>query len=501
VSTHDEAPRRPNPLAGLARAADRAIPNPILALPLLLLGLGLLAIAPARITGDTFFDLSAGRDIVQHGLPHVDRLMAFTTGREWQDQQWLAHLASYGTFQLGGLPLVALVDTACMLLALLTAMLAARALGGSPTWIAAVASPVMLLLVPSTARAQTFALPLFAALVWLLARDARAPDRRILLVFPLLVLWANLHGSVLLASALVGLHCAVAAGHALRARSARGLARPCALAVGAVLAPFASPYGPDLIRYYSATATSGAFHSMVTEWAGTTLRAWPAFFVFAAIVVVALLRPEITLTLFEKLCLGALLLAGLDTTRNIVWLPVAATVLLPRALTQWSPEAPSRSRLRPILMAFALAGAIGIGVLAATVTTAKLEHPWPDPEGRAIARAAAADPSLRVLTQEGYADWLLWTYPSLRGKIAFDIRFELLGASGLKDVVELEAAAGPNWNTPFAGYRLELWNRDLKPEVVSSLLAERGSRVLSHHGDIYAILRPPAGTRAPVVTS
>jgi hypothetical protein len=489
VSTHDEAQRRPNPLGGLVRVADRALPNPILALPLLLLGLGLLVFAAGRITGDTWFDLVAGRDIVQHGLPHADRLMAFTSGREWQDQQWLAHLATYGIYTLGGLPLVSLVDTVCMLAALLTAMLAARALGGSATWITAVACPVALLLVPSTARAQTFALPLFAALVWLLARDARTSDRRVLLVVPLLVVWANVHGSVLLASALVLLRCAVGAWFALRARNVRDLRRPFALAAAAALAPFASPYGPDLVRYYSATATNGAFHKMVTEWAGTTLRAWPAFFVFAALVLVAILRPEIKLGLFDSLCLGALLLAGLDTTRNIVWLPLAATVLLPRALAEWSPEARSRSRLRPLLMLFALAGAIGIGVLAAGVTTAKLEHPWPRAEGAAIAKAAASDPSLRVVAQEGYADWLLWEFPSLRGKIAFDIRFELLGDRGLKDVVGLEVAAGPAWNRPFAGYRLELWNRELKPELVAALLAEPGTRVLSHHDHVYAILR------------
>jgi hypothetical protein len=491
VSTHDETQRHPRPHAALLRAVDRALPNPILALPLLLLGIGLLVFAPGRITGDTWFDLVAGRDIVEHGLPHADRLMALTSGLNWQDQQWLAHLATYGIYTLGGMTLVSLVDTACMLLALLVAMLAARALGGTPTWIAAVASPVMLLLVPSTARAQTFALPLFAALIWLLARDARTPDRRVLLVLPLLVLWANLHGSVLLASALVLLRCAVGAGYALRARSVRDLRRPLGLAVAAALAPFASPYGPDLVRYYSATATSGAFHKMVTEWAGTTLRAWPAFFVFAALVLVAILRPELKLALFDRLCLGALLLAGLDTTRNIVWLPIAATVLLPHALAGWSPEPATRSRLRPILAVFALAGAIAIGVLAAGVSSAKIAKPWPERPGAAIAKAAAADPSLRVLAQEGYADWLLWRFPSLRGRIAFDIRFELLGDRGLQNVVRLEAAAGPTWNRPFAGYRLELWNRESKPELVAALLAVPGAKVLAEQDDAYAILLPP----------
>ena len=147
------------------------------------------------------------------------------------------------------------------------------------------------------------------------------------------------------------------------------------------------------------------------------------------------------------------------------------------------------------MMLAALGGAVGVGILAAGVTTASLEHPWPTPEGEAIAKAAALDPSLRVLTQESYADWLLWTFPSLRGKIAFDIRFELLGARGLKDVVHLEAAAGPTWDRPFRGYRLELWNREVKPELVGSLLAERGARVLSQHGHMYAILRPALAPR------
>ena len=99
-------------------------------------------------------------------------------------------------------------------------------LGGSPTWTTAIAAPVMLVLFPTPVRSQAFAMPLFAALVWLLARDARQADRRIWLVLPLLVVWANVHGSVLLGCGLVLLRCAVAAAIALRARERRGLRRP-----------------------------------------------------------------------------------------------------------------------------------------------------------------------------------------------------------------------------------------------------------------------------------
>jgi hypothetical protein len=498
VSVQDQAPRGTHPFAGLARAIDRALPNPLLAMPLLLVAVGLLVEAPGRITGDTWFDLVAGRDIVQHGLPHSDRLMAFTAGRPWTDQQWLAHLLSYGLYVVGGLPLVYLVDTGCLVGALFIAITAARSLGGTPMWIAAVGSPTVLIVVLSTARAQSYAMPLFALLIWMLVRDARAPDRRILLVIPLLILWANLHGSVLLASALLLLHCVVSAGTALRARNLRGLRRPLGLSVVALLAPFASPYGPSLLHYYTATAANGAFHKFVTEWAGTTLRAWPTFFVFAALALVAVMRPEIKLRLFDSLCLVALLIAGLDTVRNIVWLPLAVVVLLPGGLAGWSPESAIRSRLRPILVVLALGAAVGVGVLAAGLSSARLQEPWPRAEGAVLAREAAADPSLKIVSDAGYADWLVWRYPALRGRIAFDIRFELLGSAGLKDVVHFQDAAGPNWNVPFRGYRLSLWSSDASPEVVGSLRAEPGSRVLSHSDGVWAILRSkvtPPGTR------
>ena len=131
-------------------------------------------------------------------------------------------------------------------------------------WIAAVASPLILVQISSAARAQSYAMPLFAALVWILARDARNPDRRLLLVIPLLALWANLHGSVLLACALVLLRCAIGAGTALRARRPHDALRFAAPACAALLAPLASPYGFALIDYYRATLTNGAFHELVS---------------------------------------------------------------------------------------------------------------------------------------------------------------------------------------------------------------------------------------------
>ena len=489
MNAHVEAPRREHPLARLTRAVEGTIPNPLLALPPLLLALGLLSIAPARIASDTWFGLAAGRDIARAGLPHSDRLTVFTGGRPWQDQQWLAHLTTYGLFDLGGLPLVYLVDVACLVGALSLAMLAARRLGGSPMWIAALATPLILIQVPSAARAQTYAMPLFVALVWLLARDARTPDRRILLVIPLLAVWANVHGSVLLACVLVLLRCAVGVVQALPGRDLRALARHAGIACVALLAPFASPYGFGLLDYYRGTLTNDALRSIVSEWGATTLRGWfgPLFFAFTVVAIVAILRPEIRLRLFDSLCLAALVLVGLDALRNVVWLPYAAVVLLPAAFAAWSPESPARSRLQPLLVWAAVAGALGVGMLAGRLTAPMLEEPWPDAQGAAIARAAASDPSLRVVTAVGYSDWLLWRFPELRGRLAYDIRFELLGARKLEDVARFEDGAG---RTRFPAYRLTLWSREASPSAVRSLLAQPGVRVLSTDGTVYAFLRP-----------
>jgi hypothetical protein len=493
VNAHAQPIWRRPALTRLARALDRAIPSPLLAIPPLWLALGLLSFAPLRIRADSWFDLVAGRDIVQHGLPHSDRLMTLTAGRPWQDQQWLAHLTSYGLFDLGGLPLVSFGDGACLVLALSIAILAARSFGGSPLWIAAVASPLILIQVPSETRAQSFAMPLFAALVWLLSRDARSPDRKILLILPLLALWANLHGSILIACVLVLLRCAVGAGTAVRARRLRDLWRYAGLAAAAVLAPFASPYGSDMFHYYRSTATNGAFRQAVVEWGGTNLRGWfgPLFFLLAALAIVGITRPEIKLGLFDCLCLVFLVLIGIDTLRNVVWLPYAAVILLPAGLARWSPQSAS-ARLRPLLQASVIAGAIGVALIAPKVTTPALDDPWPSAQAAAIARAATADPALRGVSDEAYSDWLLWRYPALRGRIAYDVRFELLGSHGVTNVAHFKEVAGLNWNRPFAGYRLALVDRAGSPRLVYALLAERGRRVLSRHEDVYAILRPGA---------
>src|SRR6266496_4227682 len=61
---------------------------------------------PAQVLSDTWLALTSGREIVHHGLPAHDALTVWGHGRDWIDQQWLAQLALYGIYAVGGLKLL-----------------------------------------------------------------------------------------------------------------------------------------------------------------------------------------------------------------------------------------------------------------------------------------------------------------------------------------------------------------------------------------------------------
>ena len=125
-------------------------------------------------------------------------------GATWTDQQWLPQVLFYAAHDLAGMRLVILFGIALVLTALAFAAATARTSGGSSRstflvgFLAVLAGPW-----GWTIRAQTTALPLFAATLWLLVdASRRGVRRRTLLVLPLLVVWANLHGSVILGAIL-----------------------------------------------------------------------------------------------------------------------------------------------------------------------------------------------------------------------------------------------------------------------------------------------------------
>jgi hypothetical protein len=406
-------------------------------------------LATGSVGSDSWLALVAGREIVDHGLPHTERLTSWASGRNWVDQQWLAQLILYGEHGAGGLVALVVVNAAVVVAAFALAVAAARRLGGSATAVALVAIPSILVLLPYTGvRAQPLTYPLFVALLWLLVRQARAPSRSVILAVPLLVLWANLHGSVVLGAglvALLGLAEAVALLHRIRSREAvLRVAGPPGRPVATVLA---SPYAADLPGYYRTVLWNPAFKDIVTEWARPTLGDnWP-FFALAILGGVLVVLTRRRFTLFEKLAFLALVAGGLSAVRNAVWVVFAVVILVPRALDAvWQPAvAPRRAAVNVILAAAIAAGALAAIAAAAAKPSSDYEKEFPSAAARAASAAAAHKLGARIFASPKYADWLLWRDPTLAGRIAFDARFELLRADELRALGAFYSRSKRDW--------------------------------------------------------
>ena len=206
--------------------------------------------------------LVSGREIIDHGLPHVDHLTVYGGGKTWTDQQWLAHLVLYGSERLGGFGLVTLVGGVSVLLAYGISLVVVRARGAT-TRATLLVFIVVLFAAPWTwtVRAQVLVLPLFAAVV-ALAVDARdGLRRRSWLAIPILLLWGNLHGSAFLGALIVS-----AVGVLELVRRRRPLLA-AAFAVAPWLALLVTPYGPvATVRYYRLLLVDPPFADVVSEW-------------------------------------------------------------------------------------------------------------------------------------------------------------------------------------------------------------------------------------------
>jgi hypothetical protein len=395
---------------------------------------GLLAFLPTEMSPDGWYAFLGGQVIVHHGLPSHDTLTVWGHGHRWVDQQWLAQLGYYGVYALGGLRLALLTNAAIVAASFAAAARLASVRGGATRDVLCVSVPAALsfALSSSALRPQTFALPLFLGVVWLLVRDARAPSRRVFWTIPVLALWANLHGTVTLGVLLVLL----AVGADVWSRRSFTL-RSASLAVLAAAAPFASPYAPYLPGYYRTVLFNGEFAKYLPDWMPTALAPkTAAFYLLAFATVFVIARVPRAFTLFEKTAILVLLVLAVEATRGVTWFTLFVLVVLPSALRDLTVPDLRLNRGRALLVVVISAAA----VLAITLVVASRSASWfarDYPPSAARVVADAAEPDGAVFANGAFSDWLLLTEPSLRGHIAYDARFEVLPNGRLADAAHI----------------------------------------------------------------
>jgi hypothetical protein len=485
----DAAGARPASVSDFSRtpALRRVLessPFPILLVSLV--GIVLLSVfGPSLVVGDTWLTLMAGREVVEHGLPSTETITVLGQGATWTDQQWLAQVVFYAAHGLAGMRAVVLLDVLLVQLALAFATATARTSGASSRstfligLLAVIAGPW-----GWTIRAQSAALPLYAGVLWLLIDASRnGVRRRTLLVLPLLVLWANLHGSVVLGAGLT-----VLLGLVVLVRSRRLSWIPVALVVLAPLCVLATPYGWDIVAYYDLMLVDAPFAPILREWqwsspSGTTALFWVLALVGLALL--ALRRCRSRLTFYELAVLVVTFAGAVQAVRGVIWFALACAAILPVALdgllTKADVDAPKVNR---VISLVSLAG-LGVAIIAFLAHSASwYVSDWNEQRVAAV-REATRDPSTKLWATDGTADWLLWRIPDLYGRLAYDVRFELYDKPTLDRIVAYQARRG-DWKSTLNGYRVVVVDDLVHLEA---LAAEPGAKVVFHDNEIAVVTR------------
>lgn len=367
-----------------------------------------LLVAGPRLLGDpdSYSHVEVGRWIIAHGsLPASDPFSFSKHGAPWIPFEWLSEVIYAAVYALAGWPGVVALAAAAIALAfgLLTSFLL-RELSPSLTLLMVIAA-VILVAPHMLARPHVLVLPLMvtwaAALVRCMDRGTPPPYWAL----PLLVLWTNLHGSVVLALGLIGPAVLEALLREPRSEWPRVLLRWLPFSLLALAASCLTPHGPEPLLMPLTTLGLGPALAWISEWRPQDFGRIGGFELLLLGGIFALTR-GVTLPVVRALVLIGLLHFALAQMRNADLLAMLAPLYLaaPLGRTFGGPAAddaavPSRGLN---LAAFGILVAMSGWALARDIRPAPIITPE-----AAIARADLAKAE-RVLNDYGFGGYLIF---------------------------------------------------------------------------------------------
>jgi hypothetical protein len=275
-----------------------------------------LFVAQNAIVGaDAYWLVALGDHIARTGsVPEgVPFAAAPTTG--WPNPIVLAQLLFASLHSLGGATGLVCAQVAAVAATLALVVLDARRLGARDPGCAVV---VLLLAAGSlrtlgVVRVEMLSLVPFALLVLLLRSEYRRPSARAWLLVPLLAVWSNLHGAVLMGFAVAG-------SYLLLSRLRQRPVETVAIGVAGSLALWATPALLRTAGYYAGVFGNEAAHRGSDLWARPSLSGvFDVLLILSALVLVgAALRRR--LPLWEYAALAGLALATMSASRHGLWL-------------------------------------------------------------------------------------------------------------------------------------------------------------------------------------
>ena len=406
-------------------------------LVLLSLALPFICLVGRPLTGDIWWVLANGQELVrQGGLLHADPFTFSPHTESYVDAQWLAQLSYYAAYSALGLEGVSLFNA---LVGTLTFGLLWHL-----AWKRSRSAPVAALTTVFAGlnvvwymhpRAQTLALATFAATLNLLD-SSRVRIRGVLGLAAIEAVWANLHGSFFLGPLLTlamlvgevgdGVIDGRRPGELVHSPRLRFLALALASQTAASLL---TPYGLGLYQYALGLSTDPVIRGYISEWLPTSLSdlAQGEFFASLALVGLVLASSRRRVRLADLCVLGGFAVLGLQAYRNIAWWGVAcAPIVAPYLMGVPLPGVLRRVARRLTPARAGIQANLRHAVLIGLVTLAAL--PWARaanpllPAGQrsmtsevypvqAVDFLAAHDLGSRVFNQHpwgAYLDWRLW---------------------------------------------------------------------------------------------
>lgn len=466
-----EAAAPARPLASeRASARLRWLPSPV---AILALGLGgvMLAIAVAKGVQDPdyFWHLAAGKLIAETGrVPATDPFSFTWFGQPWTPHEWFSELLIYwlvtAVGRIGALMVFGLFPVA--IFAVLAAALArqgARVLAlALPFVVGAFALTGFV-----TVRPQAASWLLLAVVLWLLLAARPERPRRILLLVPLFILWANLHGLYVIGLGVVGVYTLFTLAGRTPMSAARGWV--VAALAGAIGASMITPAGPIGILYPLRYVDAGDWGlANIQEWQSPSFHEAANLGFLALIVAVGLNGGRATPGWLVALSWIGIAM-GLLALRNE---PIAVVLCMPtlvlglesrlrarddRRGRQRRPMAPSRALGRRVMeLITALAIAIGsIAVLVPRDLDAAIDRTlatrFPVAGVDALARVA---PDANVLAEYGWGGYVIWRLHDDGAHVFVDGRNDMYPEQVLEDYSAIRAA-DPGWEELAAQYGVE----------------------------------------------
>jgi hypothetical protein len=401
---------------------------------------------------DLTYHLRAGDQVLGGSIPRVDTYTFTVAGLPWLDQQWGAQAILELLYRLGGRPTLAAGQGLLVGATFSLVYLAGRAAGARVRDASLLTLAGFVVGVAGLAmRPQLLALPLFGALLWVIA-SREAHPRRIWVAPLLTALCANIHGSFPIFVAVL-----FVAWLDDRRRGSPTAERTLLITAASTVATLANPFGFRVWTYVYDLSTNPVIRNTISEWAPTTLGNLPGWLTVVSGIAVAwfLIRRRRDVPWTTLVLLGGAFLLALSAQRAIVWWAMIAPVAMSSVLAEATPaREPTSSKTESSLPAKAVVGALIAAVLVlAPWFRGSSPRPFLGAAPTGLVDAVVTLPAgTRLMVHQPWGSWFEFAVP--QDPVFVDSRIEIVPERIWKDYGEV-GFAGAGWRDVLNGWKVD----------------------------------------------